>query len=106
MFDTIFFRPLGDYDYQTKDLECALSRYNVGQDGKLTCERDAPYGPKEGAIDCGSYTGTIDFYGNKPQTCKWVDYRATFESGKCVLLEEFHEDVWLETGSGWVKRNF
>jgi hypothetical protein len=92
MFDEIrFSQPMPDgYTtsewFQTKDMGCDLSQYEVGTDGRLMRTRSGCWGEEElTAPEDEDFHGWLNFYTHDKAT-GWHEYRAKFTDGRLVEI--------------------
>lgn len=89
MFDEITVHHLGDTVWQTKSLDCTLTRYHINEAGvffiKNTESSNPSYSPE--------YTGIVYFYGNDDHG-PWRDYRAHIRLGRCTHIETLKNKEW------------
>jgi hypothetical protein len=101
MFDEITVHVLGDYVWQTKEMQFQplLDRFHVDSNGMLSAT--AVIHPHPDALDTATFSDTVVFYGNPDN--RWVEYRATFKDGRLVKLARFKEmDAAYGKGRGSV----
>jgi len=70
-----------DSDYQTKCMDCLLDEYTISSENKLFVS---------GEQIC--FDGEMYFYGTTKQTGRWKEYKASFEDGVMVAVEELKND--------------
>jgi hypothetical protein len=133
MFDYIVCEyPLPDgadpskFEFQSKDLDCALDTYTISKDGKLIHDQNFDASPNEEAMDTTTkklteipYHGYLRFYGgnisglgpqgyitknNEPPISR--EYRAKFTDGRVVNIELVSNKTGLENCKHITKEEF
>ena len=94
MYDEITVHALGDQVYQTKDLECEMAVYHIGQDGKFTIKQGGCHNEAT-QDDCNQFSGTVWFYGHE-QTNRWAEYMACIHRGQCIRIDKLKDGEWVK----------
>ena len=80
-----------DGEFQTKDLECAMSHYRITKDGRLVREKASTFyadGLPLGDVNHHGFLSFYDWWGDDRSSDNWIEYRAKFTDGKCVGIEK------------------